>query len=82
MPRDSLLFGLIIRGPTSARANELPGPELGTVFNSNLCDRIVDTGLPAKDQQTVPACYDSTGRRNQTQTQPTCYIYIMEKSKN
>ena len=27
----------------------------GTVFNSNLCDRIIDIGLPA----TVPACYDS-----------------------
>ena len=32
--------GLIIRGPTAARADELPAPEPGTVFNSNLCDRI------------------------------------------
>ena len=32
------------------------------MFNSNLCDRIIDIGLPAcKRPQTVPAClYDST----------------------
>ena len=27
----------------------MPGPEPGTVFDSNLCDRIIDIGLPAKD---------------------------------
>ena len=43
--------GLIIRGPTAARADYLPGPEPGTVFDSNLCDRIIDTGLPAKDRK-------------------------------
>ena len=35
--------GLIFRGPAA--------PELGTVFNSNLCDRIIDIGLPAKDRK-------------------------------
>ena len=41
--------GLIFRGPTAARADKLPGPEPGTVFNSNSsCDRIIDIGLPVK----------------------------------
>ena len=43
--------GLIIRGLTATRAEKLPGPEPGTVFNSNLCDRIIDIGLPAKDRK-------------------------------
>ena len=33
------------------------------MFSWNLCDRIIDKGLPANQAnrpQTVPACYDST----------------------
>ena len=30
------------------------------VFNSNLCDKVIDTGLPAKDGKQTPTCCDST----------------------
>ena len=41
--------GLMIRGPTAV------GARAGTVFNSNLCDRIIDIG---NGSQTVTACYE------------------------
>ena len=44
------------------------------MFNSNLCDRIIDIGLPANGPQTVPACYKlflRLVRFTQDQSSPT-----------
>ena len=47
---------MIIQGPTAARADSLPGPEQGMMFDSNLYNRITDMGLTAQDCR--PVCYE------------------------
>ena len=59
MPHNSLLFRLWFDNSREncCQSRLTFGPEPGTVFNSNLFDRIIDIGLPANGPQTVPACY-------------------------
>ena len=51
-----LSFQTVVCDNLWARVDSLSGPEPGTMFDSNLYNRIIDIGRPAQDPK--PVCYE------------------------